>query len=43
MITRHPRHDRGDHVIWIDGHRLCQRDTLELAKWKAHKLLEEKA
>ena len=43
MIARHPRHDRGDHVIWIDGERICQRDTLDLAKWKAQNILEEKA
>jgi hypothetical protein len=43
MITRHPRHDRGEYVVTIDGERVCQRDSLALAKWKAHNLLEGKA
>jgi hypothetical protein len=40
MITRHPRRDRGDYVVTIDGERVCQSDSLVLAKWKAHNLLE---
>jgi hypothetical protein len=40
MITRHPRHDRGEYVVTIDGERVCQRSTLALAKWKAINMME---
>ena len=40
MITRHPQKDRGEYVIWIDGERIAQRSTLELAKWKAENTME---
>lgn len=43
MIVRHPRHDRGDYVIWIDGARVAQRDQIGFAKWKANNLIEELA
>lgn len=43
MIARHPRHDRGDYVIWIDGARVAQRDQIAFAKWKANNLLQELA
>lgn len=40
MITRHPRKDRGEHVIWIDGERVGQTPDLAFAKWKAINHLE---
>jgi hypothetical protein len=40
MIVRHPRHDAGYHMIWIDGECIAKADNLAFAKWKAHNYLE---
>lgn len=39
MIARHPNHDRGDYVVWINGTRVAQANELRLAQHKTEKIL----
>ena len=40
MITRHPRHDRGEYVVWVDGERVASDADRRFAFWKATNHLE---
>jgi hypothetical protein len=39
MITRHPRHDRGEYVVWIGGERVGSANEFGLAEYKAKNLM----